>query len=97
MANFVNPPPFLKIPPEFLKDRVTRAFFEQQNTVIFQLWNKLGGNTDPVADLANSSSNGNSSQVQWMQKQISGLPEFTIDTSGFTFDSTEITFDKVIA
>ena len=97
MANFVNPPPFLKIPPEFLKDRVTRAFFEQQNTVIFQLWNKLGGNTDPVANLANSSSNGNSSQVQWMQKQISGLPEFTIDTSGFTFDSTEITFDKVIA
>tara|TARA_R110002096_G_scaffold109638_2_gene239714 strand:- start:722 stop:1015 length:294 start_codon:yes stop_codon:yes gene_type:complete len=97
MANFVNPPPFLKIPPEFLKDRVTRAFFEQQNTVIFQLWNKLGGNTDPVADLANSSSNGNSSQIQWMQKQISGLPEFTIDTSGFTFDSTEITFDKVIA
>tara|TARA_R110000868_G_scaffold121560_1_gene322406 strand:- start:450 stop:743 length:294 start_codon:yes stop_codon:yes gene_type:complete len=97
MANFVNPPPFLKIPPEFLKDRVTRAFFEQQNTVIFQLWNKLGGNTDPVADLANSSSNGNSSQVQWMQKQINGLPEFTIDTSGFTFDSTEITFDKVIA
>lgn len=97
MANFVNPPPFLKIPPEFLKDRVVRAFFEQQNTVIFQLWNKLGGNTDPVADLANSSSNGNSSQVQWMQKQINGLPEFTIDTSGFTFDSTEITFDKVIA
>jgi hypothetical protein len=97
MANFVNPPPFLKIPPEFLKDRVTRAFFEQQNTVIFQLWNKLGGNTDPVADLANSSSNGNSSQVQWMQKQLNGLPEFTIDTSGSTFDSTKITFDKVIA
>ena len=97
MANFVNPPPFLKIPPEFLKDRVVRAFFEQQNTVIFQLWNKLGGNTDPITDLTNSSSNGNSSQVQWMQKQINGLPEFTIDTSGFTFDSTEITFDKVIA
>ena len=97
MANFVNPPPFLKIPPEFLKDRVVRAFFEQQNTVIFQLWNKLGGNDDPISDLGNASSNGFSSQVQWMQKQINGLPEFTIDTSGFTFDSTEITFDKVIA
>ncbi len=97
MANFVNPPPFLKIPPEFLKDRVTRAFFEQQNTVIFQLWNKLGGNDDPISDLGNASSNGFSSQVQWMQKQISGLPEFTIDTTGFTFDGTEITFDKVTA
>ena len=52
MANFVNPPPFLKIPPEFLKDRITRAFFEQQNIIIFQLWQKLGGNTDPIGDLA---------------------------------------------
>ena len=97
MANFVNPPPFLKIPPEFLKDRVTRAFFEQQNTVIFQLWNKLGGNTDPIADLSSFSTNGFSSQAQWLQQQINGLPEFTMDTSGFTFDSTKITFDKVVA
>ena len=97
MANFVNPPPFLKIPPEFLNDRVTRAFFEQQNTVIFQLWNKLGGNNDPISDLKNRSTNGFSSQAQWLQQQIDGLPEFTIDTTGFTFDSTEITFDKVNA
>ena len=97
MANQVNPPPFLKIPPELLKDRVTKAYFEQQNTIIFQLWEKLGGNADPVADLTNSSSNGNSSQVQWMQKQISGLPEFTVDTSGFTIDTSLITTDKAIA
>ena len=97
MANFVNPPPFLRIPPEFLKDRVTRAFFEQQNTVIFQLWEKLGGNDDPLNNLTNSSSNGNSSQVQWMQKQISGLPEFTVDTSGFTTDTSLIATDKAIA
>ena len=36
-------------------------------------------------------------QAQWMQKQIDGLPEFTIDTSGFTTDITLITTDKVIA
>ena len=97
MANFVNPPPFLKIPPEFLKDRVTRAFFEQQNTVIFQLWNKLGGNTDPISELANFSTNGFSSQVQFLQQQIDGLPEFTMETEGFTMDSIEWTMDKVIA
>ena len=97
MANFVNPPPFLKIPPEFLKDRVTRAFFEQQNTVIFQLWNKLGGNNNPLSDLENRSANGFGSQVQFLQQQINGLPEFTIDTTGFTTDTTSITTDKVIA
>jgi hypothetical protein len=97
MANFVNPPPFLKIPPEFLKDRVTRAFFEQQNTVIFQLWNKLGGNNDPIADLSNFSTSGFSPQAQWLQQQIDGLPEFTMETTGFTMDSTEWTMDKVLA
>jgi hypothetical protein len=93
----VNPPPFLKLPPEFLRDRQTRAFIEQQNQVIFQLYQKLGGSTDPIEDLSNFSSNGNSSQVQWLQKQIDGFSNFTIDTTGFTFDSTRITFDKVIA
>jgi hypothetical protein len=32
-----------------------------------------------------------------MQQQINGLPEFTIDTTGFTTDTTFITTDKVIA
>jgi hypothetical protein len=97
MATSVNPPPFLKLPPEFLKDRQTRAFIEQQNQVIFQLWNRLGGGNDSVSDLQNFSTNGSSSTTQWLQKQIDGLPEFTIDTTGFAFDSTIITFDKVIA
>jgi hypothetical protein len=97
MANLVNPPPFLKIPKAFLQDREVRAFIEQQNTIIFQLYQKLGGSNDPISDLSNFSTSGNSSQVQFLQQQIDGLPEFTIDTSGFTTDTTEITTDKVIA
>ena len=38
-----------------------------------------------------------STQSQWLQQQINGLPEFTIDTTGFTTDTTLITTDKVIA
>ena len=97
MANPVNPPPFLNIPKDFLANKEQRAFFQQQNTILFQLWQKLGGASDPISELANFSTNGFSSQVQFLQQQIDGLPEFTIDTEGFTFDSTEITFDKVIA
>ena len=37
------------------------------------------------------------SQNQWLQMQINGLPEFTMDTTGFTTDTTFITTDKVIA
>jgi len=36
-------------------------------------------------------------QAQWLQRQIDGLPELTIDTTGFTIDTTIITTDKVIA
>jgi hypothetical protein len=54
-------------------------------------------NEADIVDLQDSHYPNLSSQVQFLQQQIDGLPEFTIDTSGFTFDSTEITFDKVIA
>ena len=97
MANPVNPPPFLKIPKDWFSDREKRSFVEQQNTIIFQLWQKLGGNADPIADIISFNSSGFSSQVQWLQKQLNGLPELTCDTSGFTTDLTFITTDKVIA
>jgi hypothetical protein len=38
-----------------------------------------------------------SSQLQQIRKELNGLPEFTVDTTGFTADSTFITADKVIA
>jgi hypothetical protein len=137
MAISVNPPPLLRIPKAFLSDPEVRAFIEQQNTIIFQLWNRTGanvdfvsegaegvaenaeniainalaitGNTDQIeinADTININSglinespvySGFMAQIQFLQRQFDGLPEFTIDTTGFTFDSTKITFDKVIA
>jgi hypothetical protein len=36
-------------------------------------------------------------QIQQILKELAGLPEFTVDTTGFTADSTFITADKVIA
>ena len=47
MANPVNPPPQLRIPDRFLGDRQAVAFFDQQRVILFQLWQKLGGNSDP--------------------------------------------------
>lgn len=48
MAVTVNPPPQLKIPKAFLQDREVREFIKQQNTILFQLWNRTGGNVDFV-------------------------------------------------
>jgi hypothetical protein len=97
MAVSVNPPPQLKIPKAFLEDREVRAFIQQQNTILFQLYNRSGGNNDAVSNLENFSTSGFSSEVQFLQQQLNGLPELTIDSSGFTVDTTFITTDKVIA
>jgi len=53
MSVKVNPPPALRIPDQFFNDPDTRAFFEQQKEIIFQLWNRTGGATDFVAGKQN--------------------------------------------
>mgnify|MGYP003667948305 FL=1 len=58
---------------------------------------RVTANKADIVDLQDSHYPNLSSQVQFLQQQIDGLPEFTMDTSGFTFDGTELTFDKVIA
>ena len=50
-----------------------------------------------ITDLQDSHYPNLSSQVQFLQQQIDGLPEFTMETEGFTMDSIEWTMDKVIA
>ena len=50
-----------------------------------------------VINLQDSQHPNMSAQVQFLQQQLDGLPEFTIDTTGFTTDLTFITTDKVIA
>lgn len=49
MSIQVNPPPALRIPQQFNSDVEVRGFFEQQRTILFQLWNRTGGNIDLVA------------------------------------------------
>lgn len=97
MTNPVNPPPQLRIPQSFLKDREVYEYERQIGIILFQLWQRTGGDNDIISDLQNFNVGAFSSTEQWLQKQISGLPEFTCDTTGFKADSTEITADKVIA
>lgn len=48
MTVLVNPPPQLRIPEQFLKDPISREFFKQTNTILFQLYNRTGGDTDLI-------------------------------------------------
>lgn len=46
----VNPPPHLKIPKALLEDPVVAEYFRQTELILFQLWNRVGGDTDAVED-----------------------------------------------
>ena len=50
MSVDVNPPPQLRIPEQFLKDPEIRDFFERQQKILFQLWNRTGGSSDAISD-----------------------------------------------
>ncbi len=49
MSTKVNPPPQVRIPDKFFNDPDTRSFFERQQLIIFQLWQRTGGSNDSVA------------------------------------------------
>lgn len=51
MSVNVNPPPQLRIPDAFLKDKSVRSFFEQQQRILFQLWTRTGGREDLISNL----------------------------------------------
>ena len=78
----VNPPPQLRVPRAFLKDPEVRSFIEQQNTIIFQLYQRTGGAVDEVE---NSQQNitSSSSRVSRNAARINSieLKEFEIVTT----------------
>lgn len=90
----VNPPPQLRIPDKFTSDAEQFSFFRQINTILFQLWTRTGGSSDLIASPPGASGPVLSSQIALINERLgSGIP-VTIDTTGFTVDSTEQTTDK---
>lgn len=96
MAVNVNPPPQLRIPSQFLQNQETREYMRQIEVILFQLWQRTGGDDDLI-DISNNQFNQvSSSQLLALQKQVDGLPNVTIDTTGFTIDTTRQTTDKTV-
>ena len=56
MALKVNPPAALRIPDKILKDPELRAYFQDVQTILFQLWSKTGTGNGPI--LANNGGTG---------------------------------------
>lgn len=81
----VNPPPSLKIPPSIIKDIEQRQFFEQMRTIMFQMWNRTGGNNDFVSNNEQDNT-ALASRVSRNSVKINSLEKESFDVETITAD-----------
>ena len=97
MAIDVNPPPQVKIPQQFLQDKATRDFFQQQQQILFQLWNRTGGSSDAIED-SQQNITSSSSRVSRNAARINSLElkefEIIITTESLTTFQNQIIICK---
>ena len=96
MAERVNLPTQLEIPPEFQKDRNTLRYFEERDFVLFQLWKKTGGSQSlPVASAEVTASQ--QANINVINERLGSGNPLTSDETGFTVDSIKLTVDMTEA
>jgi len=83
----VNPPPQLRIPSKFLSDPELRAFFEQQQEIIWKLWLRTGGGTDLI-DSTEQDITSSSSRVARNSARINSLEKIGFDIEIIAADFT---------
>ena len=83
----VNPPPQLRMPEDFYNDPVKRSFFERQNTILFQLWNRTGGSEDFIDD-SEQALTSTGSRVARNAAKINALEKAGFDIEIITADFT---------
>jgi hypothetical protein len=87
---------------EIIVPRRREDFFDSRGepTLRFIRWveavTEKGNETSETVD-SSAFVSGFSAQIQQLRKELNGLPDFTIDTTGFTVDTTLITTDKATA
>lgn len=97
MSVNVNPVPQLQIPKEFLSNPLSKAYFEQLNTIVFQLRQRTGGSTDDVED-SKQNITSSSSRVSRNAARINSLElkefEIVTTTSALTTNRNQIIICK---
>lgn len=95
MAVKVNPVPELRTPRAFLQDKEVRSFIEQQNTIIFQLRNRTGGNDDAI-DESQQNITSSSSRTSRNSAKINSLELKEFEIISTTTDLTTEEFQIII-
>lgn len=92
-TNRVNPPEQLRLPS--IKDVGLLSFLSDLKFIVFQLWKRTGAGNDTIDDNQTAAfSARDANKIFDIRKQIGSGKPVTIDTTGFTIDTTEQTTDK---
>ena len=89
----VNPPTLNTIPDKIIRDDELRDFYLQNQEILYKLWLRTGGGTDLV-EPANEFSPNVAARIIDIELRLGSGDPFTWDETGFSFDSTRITFDR---
>ncbi len=95
MGNPVNPPPQLRMPQQFLNDARTREYFRQTETILFQLWQRVGGATDVIED-SQQNITSTSSRVSRNSARINSIELKEFEIVNTTTDLTTEEFQVII-
>ncbi len=88
----VNLPTFLKTPKALLETKEGRTYFAELEFILFQMWKRMGGSTDLIADAARYIPSNNADIISLNQRIGSG-DFLTCDETGFTVDLETLTVD----
>ena len=81
--------PFVQpIPAAFLKDKDVRAYFEYLNRHLHDNWVRTGGGNDAIAPTVSDSNRKADTLLYAVLDKVSLGNPVTIDTTGFTVDTT---------
>lgn len=86
-------PYVIKIPQAFLSDPEVARWFEYDNRWKHDMWIRSGGGSDAVEEGESVFNTNLSGSLFALQRRVGSGVAVTIDTSGFTVDTTEQTTD----
>lgn len=97
MANRVNPPKQLVLPPEIAENPELKKAFDDRDFILFQLWKRVGAGDDIVDSSQEQVITSLGAQLKELQDQVGSGEPLTADTTSWTVDTTIFWADETEA
>lgn len=84
-------------PRKWIEDPDLNSTIQYLNKFLYELWIRTGGGTDDISNTASVFNSGLNSTALALLDKVSLGDEITVDTSGFTVDTTFLFADMSVS